>query len=117
MTTRPSSPGRLHCDALPRLAVLVCSALVVWANVDQVVLPQLVAQNIPPAVPQDDDDDMARPPTPLGVDKPASAAETPALAASPGRPSRSIACVRAALPPAPTCEHDFRNGIGAPLLC
>ena len=117
MTTRPFTPGRLLCDALPRLAVLFCSALIVWANVDQVVLPQFVSQNAPPAVPQDDDDDMARPPTPVGVDRPASPAKCPASAASPGRPPRPFACVTASLPPAPTREHDFRNGIGAPLLC
>lgn len=110
----PSTPCRFPRAALARVAGLVCGLLACWAGVDQLLLPQVAPGHAPPSVPQDDDDDMAASPAGVRVDEPAPPVKGPTSPAAPGRPHRPLARAAAS---APAREHDFRNGVGAPLLC
>src|SRR5262245_3057249 len=108
-----------------RLLVIVCALLTVSAGFDSPLLlpassgsPPPASQNPSPSQDDGDDDDCvldltakpaagrrlrrnARPPSPIAVPKPCF--------------SRS--CQLRQPPMTPVCEHEYRNGIGTPLLC
>ena len=108
-----------------RLPVIVCALLTFGAGFDSQLLlpasagsPPPASQNPSPGQDDGDDDDYvldltgkpapgrrlrsnARPPSPIAVPKPCF--------------SRS--CQLRQPPTTPVCEHEYRNGIGTPLLC
>jgi hypothetical protein len=112
-----------------RLLVIVCALLTFWAGFDsQVLLPASAGGPPPASLPSppsqqdsDDDDymlDLNAKPAPgrsLGRNaRPPSTRLHPSIADP--RPYFSP-CRIGLTPMTPVCEHERRNGIGAPLLC
>jgi hypothetical protein len=97
------------------LAAAACCLPILWAGFDQTLVAQAASGDAPASGPQNDDDDMAQPAAAVRQGRPASPA-TPPAAPTAGRtpPRPSLA---GAAPASPRCEHDRRNGFGAPLLC
>jgi hypothetical protein len=115
-------------DRRRRLLTILCALLTLWAAFDSPVLLLASYEIVPPASPnpspsqEDDDDDYVLDLT----GKPATCrgARRNALPLSPRlrrpmndtTPCFSLSCHRQ--PPSTSpCEHAYRNGIGAPLLC
>src|SRR5262245_35710337 len=111
-----------------RLLVILCALLTLWAAFDSPVLLLASSGNVPPASPnpspsqEDDDDDYVLDLT--GKPAPCRGLRRNALPLSPRlrrrindtKPCPSLSSHRQP-PSTPTCEHDYRNGLGAPLLC
>jgi hypothetical protein len=112
-----------HC----RLVAILCALLTLWAGFDSQVLLLASSGSVCPASQtpspgqEDSDDDdcfldltgtpapcrsmwrNARPPSPM-LDRQIAV-------------TKHFSPLQRPMPTTPICEHDFRNGIGAPLLC
>src|SRR5262249_3326672 len=112
-----------------RLLATVCSLLTFWTGFDSQVLllassgsPPRASQNSPPLQEDGDEDDylldLTGKPSPGRLwwrsPRPASPSHPPIAV-----PERwfSLSYQLRQLPTMPVCEHQYRNGIGAPLLC
>jgi hypothetical protein len=109
-----------------RLRVVLCALLTLWACFDSQVLLLAAPGSLPPASQnpspsQDDDDDYVLDLTGQPCRALRRNARSPALRPhrplAVTKPCLSLSCHRHPLPATPICEHENRNGIGAPLLC
>lgn len=128
MIARPSLLSDLAAAVCGRLLAFVCCLLALTASLDSRLLLQTVCSS---SIPQnsspseetpDDDDDMLH----LTGSSPrlqvlrcepffSSLACRRRIASQHSHSALSLRC--SSWPAAPASEHDFRNGIGAPLLC
>jgi hypothetical protein len=118
----------LSTDRRRRLVVILCAVLTLWAAFDSPILLLASAGNVSPASSnpspsqEDDDDDYVLDLT--GKPAPCRSLRRNAPPPSPRfrrqfadtKPCFFLSCHRQ-LPSTPACEHAYRNGIGAPLLC